>query len=273
MRSTFVLLASLTMSCSAPSAQAPRPEDSSARSAATREESGPLEAEAPETPSDPGAPPRTTESSARPEDAPDASAPAEPESEAPPPPPLPEGTVVLHVGSSTAGALGIDLKKEFEERGIRCLLRFKESTFIPQWAGEEMGLRKLVANYDPDLVIISLGGNEVTMPNPGMRANAIRRIVGIVGDRPCLWIGTPKWEARPHTGILDVIRDNSSPCHYVDTDAVVPNLEPLPDGIHPTFPERRRWARTMIQWLEHNRDPEGEHPWSFKEVLELPPQR
>lgn len=179
--------------------------------------------------------------------------------------------MVLHVGSSTAGALGIDLKKELDARGIRCILRFKESTFIPQWAGEEMGLRKLVANYNPDLVIISLGGNEVSMPNPGMRANAIRRIVKTVGDRPCLWIGTPKWEARPHTGILDVIRDNASPCRYVDTDTVVPDLEPLADGIHPTFPERRRWARTMIRWLEHNRDPAGERPWSFREVLVLPP--
>src|SRR5690606_2582258 len=34
------------------------------------------------------------------------------------PPPLPEGTVVLHVGSSSAGALGIELDKELEARGV-----------------------------------------------------------------------------------------------------------------------------------------------------------
>ncbi|NLE85768.1 MAG: hypothetical protein GX607_05165 [Myxococcales bacterium] len=277
MRSTFAVLTSLALGCSTPSspppARSPAPPPTTEATADTDGSDALPDGEPPQADQGEGDAPLPS-ASTKPADAPTdpVDAPTDPVDTPTKPAPLPAGTTVLHVGSSTAGALGIDLKRELEERGVRCVLRFKESTFIPQWAGEEMGLRKLLANYNPDLVIISLGGNEVTMPNPGARASAIRRIVQMVGDRPCLWIGTPKWEARPHTGILDVIRENSGSCHYIDTDALVPNLEPLPDGIHPTFNERRRWARAMIRWLEHNRDPDGPLPWSIKEPQELPPE-
>jgi hypothetical protein len=187
------------------------------------------------------------------------------------PPPLPEGTVVLHVGSSNAEALGLNLKKELKEYGIKYVLKAKQSTYIPQWAGKNMGLRRLVAVHNPDLVLVTLGGNEVGIPDPTIRAGAVQRLVKIIGDRPCLWIGTPKWKAIRQNGIHDVIRENCAPCHYVDTDALVPDLQPRSDGVHPTIPERQRWAEAMLRWLQHNRDPDGARPWDFKSKLELPP--
>jgi hypothetical protein len=183
---------------------------------------------------------------------------------------LPEGTVVLHVGSSTAGALGLDLKRELESRGIKCVLRAKHSTYIPEWAGEKMGLRGLLSQYKPDLVIVSLGGNEVEIPDPTKRIRPTRRLVETVGDRPCVWVGTPRWKRLHHTGLMEVIEDNSMPCRFVDSDELVPDLETTKDGVHPTMNERKRWARRMIQWLELNRDPEGEKPWSFKDELAIP---
>lgn len=196
-----------------------------------------------------------------------ATAPSEP----PPPPPLPEGTVVLHVGSSTAGALGLELKKALESRGIKNVLRAKESTYIPEWAGEKMGLRQLLAQYDPDLVIVSLGGNEVEIVDPTRRIKPIKRLVAAIGERPCVWVGTPRWKKLKHTGLMEVIRDNSAPCRFVDSDLLVPDLETLKDGVHPTMPERKRWADRMIQWLEHNRNPNGDKPWALNEELVIPP--
>jgi hypothetical protein len=187
-----------------------------------------------------------------------------------PPPPLPEGTVVLHVGSSTAGALGLELKKELEARGVKCILRAKESTYIPEWAGEKMGLRQLIAQYKPDLVIVSLGGNEVEINDPTRRIKAIQRLVAMLGDRPCVWVGTPRWKRLHHTGLMEVIRDHSAPCRYVDSDELAPNLETLKDGVHPTMRERSRWAKRMIQWLELNRDPNADRPWAFKTELSIP---
>jgi hypothetical protein len=205
---------------------------------------------------------------------PAASAPAAPDASQKPaatPTPLPKGTVVLHVGSSSAGALGVDLKAELEKRGIKNVLKYEESTYIPQWASPRLGLARLVATHKPDLVLINVGGNEVAMPDPSVRADAIRRVVKAVGDRPCLWIGAPRWKGVPHTGIREVIQQNCAPCRYVDTDALVPHMKPTADGAHPTIPERHRWARRMIEWMMVNRDPNDKRPWSFKKDLEMPP--
>ena len=178
---------------------------------------------------------------------------------------------MLHVGDSMADALGKHLRRELLERGLKAPLKYKEATYIPQWAGYSMGFDQLIAQHDPDLVIITLGGNEVAMPDPTVRVPAIKTLVKKVGDRPCLWIAAPLWPGGPHSGILEVIRDNCAPCRYVDTNVLIPDLERLGAKVHPTIAERRRWAKFMIRWLRHNRDPEGERPWDFKTQLEAPP--
>jgi acyl-CoA thioesterase-1 len=187
------------------------------------------------------------------------------------PPPLPEGTTVLHVGDSMADALGKSLHLELKARGIKSILEAKEATYIPEWAGYKMKMDSHLRYHDPDLVIITLGGNETRMPDPTERVDAIKRLVAKVGDRPCLWIAAPLWPGLETTGILDVIRDNCAPCHYVDTNALIPDLERLGDGVHPTIPERRRWAKFMIRWLLQNRDPNGKRPWDFRTELSPPP--
>ena len=150
----------------------------------------------------------------------------------------------------------------FEARGVHSVLKAKEATYIPEWAGFSMGLRSLLAFHKPDLVIVTLGGNEVAMLDPSIRSEPVRKIVETIGERPCVWVGAPLWG--PHTGILEVIRSNCSPCHFVDTNRIVPDLERLKDGVHPTLPERKRWAKAMVEWLARHRDPNGRRPWDLK---------
>ncbi len=188
------------------------------------------------------------------------------------PQPLPKGTTVLHVGDSMADALGQKLHWELKKHGIKSILRAKEATYIPEWAGYKMQFRQHLAMYKPDLVIITLGGNEVAMPDPKIRIPAIRKIVEAVGDRPCLWIAAPLWDGAPHTGILKVVRENCAPCLYVDTNKLIPDLKRLGDKIHPTIPERRRWAQFMIRWMQYNLDPQGTRPWAFRKELQAPPR-
>lgn len=184
-------------------------------------------------------------------------------------PALPKGTKVLHVGDSMAQALAPALARELNQRGITCVMKVKEATYIPEWAGFKWGFAGLIAHYDPDLVIITLGGNEVAMPDPSIRAEPVRRLVATVGDRPCIWIKAPLWG--PHTGVMDVIRDNCAPCRWVDTDELLPSIERLDDGIHPTIPERKRWAHFMVRWLAHNLAPTKDRPFALKAVTSAPP--
>jgi len=170
-----------------------------------------------------------------------------------------------------ADALGQKLKIELKTHRVKSVLLAKEATYIPQWAGPKMGLATQLAWHKPSMVIIQIGGNEMAMPDPTERRGAVRRLVKLVGDRPCIWIATPKWEGGPHTGILDVIRDNCAPCRFVDTNVLIGDLKRLGDKVHPTIPERTRWARFMVRWLRHNLAPTEERPWELKEKTSAPP--
>ena len=95
------------------------------------------------------------------------------------------------------------------------ILEAKEATYIPQWAGFTMGFSGLMAGHKPDMVIITLGGNETAMPDPTIRAEPVRRLVKQVGDRPCIWIAArviinPASAARYFARLAHIARSRGS---------------------------------------------------------------
>lgn len=177
-------------------------------------------------------------------------------------PALPRGTVVLHVGDSFAGALGVPLGKRLKAAGLRSVLKFKTSSYIPTWAyGEE--LSRYVSNYNPDLVLVTLGANEFEIPDPNQRVTAIRRLIGKIGQRPCIWISPPRWKA--DTGLLEVIRANAAPCRFLDSDTLVRELPRARDQIHPSEEGREIWADAVFTWLGRAREPAAEKPWALRD--------
>lgn len=173
---------------------------------------------------------------------------------------LPVGTRVLQVGDSFAAALGIELGKRLKASGVRTSLEYKTASYVPTWAfGPD--LPKLIANYNPDLVLITLGANELEIPDPPQRAGAVKRLVQKVGDRPCVWILPPLW--KPDTGLMQVIKDNSAPCKVLDSSLLVHDLPRGPDKIHPNAAGRETWAEAVFQWLKKSRAPAGPKPWTL----------
>jgi hypothetical protein len=175
---------------------------------------------------------------------------------------LPKGTTVLHIGDSFAGALGIELNREFKDAGVRGILKYETATYIPTWAwGKD--LEKYLSKYHPDLVLITLGANELEIPDPAQRGPTIRHLVERLAGRPCVWVAPPLWHgARP--ALLDVIRESCAPCAYLDSGELVPALPRAKDGIHPAMAARKEWARAVIKWLgEHRRARDGQ-PWSVE---------
>ena len=175
------------------------------------------------------------------------------------PPPLPAGTTVLHIGDSFAGALGIDLDRELKDVGIRGILKYRTATYIPTWAsGKE--LDQYLWQYHPDLVLITLGANELLIPDPAARIPTIRHLVSRLGGRPCVWVGPPLWKgARPV--LLETIRSNCAPCVYLDSSALVPDLPRARDHIHPSMDARKTWAKAVFGWLAAHRARNGPRPW------------
>ncbi len=178
------------------------------------------------------------------------------------PKPLPPGTTVLHIGDSFAGALGIDLDLELKAAGVRGVLKYETATYIPTWAWGKK-LDEYLARYHPDLVLITLGANELDIPDPKQRIPTIHHLVGRLGGRPCVWVGPPLWKgARP--ALLDVIRAHCAPCVYLDSTALVPDLPRNRDHIHPSMDARKTWAKAVIDWLARHRTGEDpESPWEM----------
>jgi hypothetical protein len=175
-----------------------------------------------------------------------------------PPPPPPKGTTVLHIGDSFAGALGIPLNRQLEQFEVRSVLRYQTASFIPNWAWGKL-VSKFVANFNPDLILVTLGANELEIVEPQTRAGAIRRLVAQFEGRPCVWIAPPLWE--PDTGLLEVIRDSCAPCRFMDTNALIRNMARMPDGVHPTMEAREAWAALVLDWLARERRATPERPW------------
>lgn len=166
------------------------------------------------------------------------------------PPSIPRGTAVLHVGDSFAvSGFSKALRPRMEALGARYEVRAETSSFTTTWASK---MEKVVADTQPDLVIINLGANEVSNTDPATHAPHVRKIVRAIGGRPCVWVSTPLW--RKDTGINEVIRENSAPCRFFDTDTLV--TTPIPrqsDHIHPTEAGGALWANSFWVWLFEQR--------------------
>lgn len=175
--------------------------------------------------------------------------------------PLPQGTRVLQVGDSFAAALGVELGKLLKQQGLRTSLETKTPSYIGDWAFGPV-LRKAIADYNPDLVLITLGANEVEIPVPEQRVGPVQRLVKSLGNRPCVWILPPLW--KKDTGVMQVIKDNAKPCQVLDSSELVPSLPRGPDKIHPSSEGRSIWANAVFEWLKQARDPAGPRPWSLR---------
>ncbi len=254
-RSSLILVAGLTVACGPRSdPETPPPAKPSASPTAV--------------PAASSAPAVTAQPSAEP--VPTASAEVAPPAPPPPaPPPIPPNTVVLSVGDSfLLAGFSQALKPKLKELGARYEVRSDQSSYTVTWAGK---MELAVANTQPDLVIINLGANEMSNTDPPAHAPAVRRIVKSIGDRPCVWVSPPSW--RKDTGILDVIRENTAPCRFFDSDEHV--KEPIPrqsDKIHPNAEGGAIWAAAFWKWLHEQRAPEGPvaegakkpSPWKLK---------
>jgi hypothetical protein len=174
---------------------------------------------------------------------------------------LPKGTRVLQVGDSFADALGMELGKLLKQSGLHTSLETKTPSYIGEWAFGPT-LPKALLSYHPDLVLVTLGANEVEVPVPEQRIRAVQRLVKVLGDRPCVWILPPLWKR--DTGVMQVIKDNASPCRVLDSSALVPALPRGRDHIHPSTEGRLIWATAVLDWLKQARDPAGPRPWSWR---------
>ena len=158
----------------------------------------------------------------------------------PAPPPAPK--VVLHLGDSMVGGYGgltRALEAKFKELGSHWVKDWQEGVGIATFDREHR-LDDLLAKHKPDLVILTLGANDVTLPFPAAVAPSVRSIAHKMsaGGRECFWMLPPLW--RKDTGIVEVIKQNASPCKVFDATGL--KIDRARDGIHPNDQGGIEWA-------------------------------
>lgn len=150
------------------------------------------------------------------------------------------GKTILHVGDSMVGGnwgLTRALEQKFTAEGAKFVRDYKVSESIISY-DKSPKLKELLAKHKPDIVILTLGTNDVFVPYPASMAANVQSIVKRIGNRECYWMGPPTW--KPDTGIVQVIKDNASPCKFFDGTHL--KLERGHDGIHPTDKGGQEWA-------------------------------
>jgi hypothetical protein len=158
-------------------------------------------------------------------------------------PPWPPARV-LHVGDSMVPLVGNYLRPAFEALGSRYVVDFTDSSTLGAWARDER-LSKAVWKHDPDLVLLSLGSNELFAHDLESRAGLVRRLVADLRGRDCVFVGPPAWtDARR---FLQMLRDNVAPCRYFDS-ARLP-LERTSDGRHPDWNAGYAWSSEVWAFL------------------------
>jgi lysophospholipase L1-like esterase len=160
---------------------------------------------------------------------------------------------VLVIGDSFAQALGMGLKATAPDNGLTFILQGQQATYIPEWAGPNKNVAGMLAVHKPDLVIVSLGGNELAMVDPSVRAPKIEALVKTLGSVPCVWVAPPLW-GNQDNGLLAILRERSAPCRYFDSNVLSPGLPRGSDKIHPTSAGQKLWAERLVTWLRAERD-------------------
>ena len=187
------------------------------------------------------------------------------ESVAPAAPPL-TGKTVLHVGDSmVGGTLGLTraLDQRFSAEGAKFIRDFKVSESIISY-DHSPKLKSLLEKHRPDIVIITLGTNDVFVPYPASMVGNVQNIVKRVGSRECYWMGPPTW--KPDTGIVQVLKDNVAPCKFFDGSGL--KFQRGGDGIHPTDRGGADWATSF--WTYFRAAPAAPSPGSLGDAGAAP---
>jgi len=80
------------------------------------------------------------------------------------------------------------------------------------------------------------------------RSGGSMTVRSCLGATPCIWVAPALW-GNKETGLLDVIKKNSSPCRHFDSNRLTPDLPRGGDKIHPNPPGHMVIALAFLKAL------------------------
>lgn len=156
---------------------------------------------------------------------------------------------VLQTGDSmVGGGLCRALQPRFAVEGSKFIRDVWESGSIEDFAKSDR-LAKLIERHDPDLVLLTMGANDVGGNVTDYLGKQIDKIVATTqkkGPRDCVWIGPPKWRVNGKP-VIDMIKAHAGPCTFFDSTDI--EMQRKPDKVHPDEKGGDQWAVAFWHWL------------------------
>ncbi len=168
--------------------------------------------------------------------------------------------VVLHLGDSEVGfggGLTKALRRRFEAHHITFVSNSLTAAGLQSYDAEPR-VRGLVKSANPDLVILNLGTNNLTVPHPeGLIGNIKSLVKKVSTGRDCVWVGPPHLPAgaKRESAMDDVLRENVAPCRYFESMHLKLALQK--DHIHPTDRGGEVWADQLFRFIVFDEPPRG----------------
>lgn len=155
---------------------------------------------------------------------------------------------VLAIGDSLAVGLSPYLAQLSSPRRVAFDSLAVVGTRIDQWSSNPV-LQQKLADFQPTLVLVSLGTNDAYMLGGASVAEQqrlkLRDLVAMIkaAGADYVWIGPPTLPAAKSPEVLGMIRSEVPSSRYYHSERL--NLPRGPDGLHPTIKGYAGWAGAL----------------------------
>lgn len=159
---------------------------------------------------------------------------------------------ILFIGDSMLEGLGPRLAAYATHNGHTLYNVVWYSSTSEVW-GRSDKLRNYIERLHPTFIFVSLGANELFVPDiKNKRRQYVRKIISDIDTIPYLWIGPPNWKA--DTGINELIAENCAEGTFFLSNGM--HFDRARDGAHPTRASAKAWMDSVVRWMpEHSAHP------------------
>lgn len=156
---------------------------------------------------------------------------------------------VLFIGDSMTGWMAERLNAYGEKNDFSVAAVIWDGSTIRKWASSPR-LATIIKEQRPDAIFVSLGMNELFMPNPSSLSDALAELKRDAGDIPMLWIGPPSWPGQESRGaaLNNWLAAQLGAGHYFNSSALkLPRQSK--NNPHPTRAGICDWIDDVMAWI------------------------
>lgn len=159
---------------------------------------------------------------------------------------------VLFIGDSMTGWMAERLEAYGLENGFEVSTVLWDGSTISKW-GTGMRVKKLIDNYKPDAVFISLGMNELLERNPEKRLSSyVTNIKNQIGDLPYMWVGPPSWPGKGNGELLNDWLESQMPHGSFYRSCNLSLDRQSKTNPHPTKASVKLWLDRVVDFIVLN---------------------